>query len=148
MIRISSNITLFLKIFIPTFWIVFFSLFCIAILLDDDMMFFPSNPLIFKGIVLGFFLFFLFLLKFTLMKLKRVEIDNTYLYVSNYFKTYRFLLKDVSKVKTRDWLIFKTMHFHFQEKTSFGKKIHFILKESHLKTFLDNNENSIQLPTG
>jgi len=148
MIRISSNITLFLKIFLPTFWVVFFSLFSIAIMLDEDVMFFPSDPILFKAIVAGFFFFFLFLLRISLMKLKRVEIDNTYLYVSNYFKTYRFLLKDVAKVETRDWLVFKTMHFYFKEKTSFGKKILFILKESHLKEFLDKNENSIQLPTG
>ena len=57
MIRVSSNLTLVLKIFIPTMWIVFFGMLTVAILLADS----GDNPLfgnpIFK---LGAALFFIF----------------------------------------------------------------------------------------
>ena len=124
MTRISSNWTIFLKLFIPTFWIVFFGAFCIAVLLSK-----PGDILLFsktasKLLLLGGYFVFLGFLYLTVMRLHRVDYDDNSVYITNYFKTYRYPLQDLESIQLENYTLFKLIKLKFKGKTKFGTKIY------------------------
>ncbi|NJO86534.1 MAG: DUF4175 domain-containing protein, partial [Lewinella sp.] len=88
--RLSSNATLFLKIFLPFFWTTVVAMFTL-LLWFGPAHYFGGLPLqsLRWGMLLvlaaGAATFWLFF-----WPLKRVEADGDYLYVSNYFRTARY----------------------------------------------------------
>ena len=138
--RISSNSTLFLKIFLPTFWMVFFGIFTIAICFVSEVPFYGSIPAnVFKICTVAFFLAGSALLYFSLMQLMRVELDSQYLYASNYFKTYRYPYDSIEKIIERDLGLFHLTSIYLKEQGRFGKKISFLLDEEMWRDFLKKN---------
>lgn len=133
MLRLSSNMTLVLKVFIPTFWIVFFTLFLIAIFISDsEALPLFHFPLYRYGFV-AFYLLFLAFLYFTFIQLKRVDMDSESIYVTNYIKTYRYPLADIKSFKMVDNIIFKLGIIELHAKGKFGKKIYFYAKAVNAK---------------
>lgn len=134
--RISSSASLFLKIFVPTFWLVFFGAFLVAILISGD----DRDPLlgnwIFKAGVTGFYLTGGLILYFTLMQLKRVEFDREYLYVTNYFKTVRYLIEDIDWISETNLFIVHLGHVRLKAKGIFGKKITFLQSRQKFEDFV------------
>ncbi len=134
--RISSNATLFLKIFIPTIWMVFFSAFTVAIW-SADVPYFGPIPAIWMKLgltaflVLGATFFYL-----TLIQLKRVEMDELYVYASNYYNTYRYPYHNVEKITERDLMLFHIVRIYLKVPGKFGKKLTFLLDEAMFKDFL------------
>jgi hypothetical protein len=63
---------------------------------------------------------------FTVIKLKRVEADTDHIYVSDYFKTYRYLKTDTESIDTRNYYIFKVTTLTMKDKTKMGRKIKYI----------------------
>lgn len=134
--RISSNATLFLKIFIPTIWMVFFGLFTFAVWISEVPNFGPVPALWMKlGLAVFLLLGFLFFW-FTFLQLKRVELDEQYLYVSNYYKTARYTFDSIEKFTERDLGLFHIVSIHLKSPGHFGKKLTFLLDEAMLKDFL------------
>ena len=137
--RLSSNLTLFFKLFIPVFFTVFYGAFTLTLLLTDieDLGFLPYAWFPVSNLV--FYLACLLIMFVTVWKLKRVDADETYIYISNYFKTYRYAYSSIAKMDETSFLLFKIIIIRFREKTSFGKQI-FFLKESRLfNTFVEEN---------
>lgn len=137
--RISSNATLFLKIFIPTFWIVFFGIFTIAVWRLENTTFGPVSAQTMK---IGLTIFFLAgsgLLYLTLIQLKRVEMDELYVYASNYFKTYRYPFHNIKKITERDAGIFHLVRIHLKAPGKFGRTITFLLDEPMFRDFLEKH---------
>lgn len=143
--RISSNITLFLRIFVPTFWIVFFGIFTLAVLLSNVKQFPLFSFAYFKIGVALFFLIGLMLLYFTFMKLKRVELDNQFVYASNYFKTYRYPYHNVEKITERDLGLFYLVKIYLKEPGKFGSRITFIMDGAMLNDFFDKNPATAEI---
>lgn len=137
--RISSNITLFLKIFLPTFWLAFFGAFTIAVLLSNVDQFPLFNFLYFKLGLAAFFLAGIGLFYFSVIQLKRVELDEDFIYASNYFKTYRYPYNNIEKMTERDLGLFSLVKIHLIAPGKFGKRIPFILDEAMLNDFLGRN---------
>ncbi len=136
--RISSNWTLFLKIFLPNFWVVFFGLFTLAIWLTDIR----AGGFSGAGFRIGATLFFLAgcaVLYLTLWQLKRIELDEQYLYASNYFKTYRYSHHDIEKISERNLGIFRLVNVFLKSPGHFGSKITFLLDEAMLEDFLEKH---------
>ena len=133
--NISTGLTIFFKLFIPTFWIVFFGAFTIGLFVQNVRV---GNlpPGTFRIVALLFFLIGCTILYFTLMQLKRVDMDDDYMYVSNYFKTLRYPYEAIDKIKERDWLLFHTIHVSFRKKGKFGKRIVFLARSKKLSRFL------------
>ncbi|MBI1228171.1 MAG: hypothetical protein GC192_23255 [Bacteroidetes bacterium] len=136
--RISSNATLFLKIFIPTFWTVFFGAFTIAIWTVGDVPYFGPIPAIWMKLGLTAFLSlgvtFFYL---TFLQLKRVELDELYVYASNYYTTYRYPYHNVEKITERDMALFHLVRIYLKVPGKFGKKLTFLLDETMFKDFLE-----------
>ena len=105
--RVSTNLTLFYKFFVPIFWIVFFGSVTIAAVLSDNAIFgeFSGRP--FRIGLVFFFLSGLAMFGFTLMRLKRVEMSADHLYVTNYFKHLRYPYRDIEKIAESEFLIFR-----------------------------------------
>ncbi|MCB0570981.1 MAG: hypothetical protein KDC66_14500 [Phaeodactylibacter sp.] len=124
--RISTNLTLFYKLFIPVFWIVFFGSVTMAALLYTFEYVGNIPARTFRILVVAFYLSGLLLLAFTLMRLKRVEVDDSYFYVTNYFKTARYPFHNIEKVELSRFLIFRVATIHFHEAGIFGKRAAFV----------------------
>lgn len=135
------------KIFLPTFWMVFFGAFTIALWLVDTPYFgnIPAQPL--KIGVTIFFAAGTAGLYFSLMQLLRVDLDEGHLYVSNYFKTYRYTFSDIESIRERDLLFFHLVHIRLKGKGHFGTRISFLLDDAMLRAFFEKfPEAASQLP--
>lgn len=142
--RISSNLTLILKIFIPTLWMSFFGIFTAAVVLSKVGEFPLFNFLWFKLGLVAFFLAFTAFFYFTFMQLLRVELDKEFVYASNYFKTYRYPFHNVERMVEKDLGLFTLVKIHLKKPGKFGKKINFLLDEAMLKDFLEKNPEMVE----
>ncbi len=127
--NVSSEKTVFYKIFLPVIWIVFFGTLFVYILLSDEV----AERLAAGGGVYRLrisFLFFyftgiaMFLVFF--MNLKRVEMDADFVYVTNYFKIYKYPYHNVEKIQRGRFLFFRPTAVYFKKSGSFGKKVRFL----------------------
>ena len=137
--RISSNLTMLLKVILPILWTVFFGSFAVAFFISDP----ADTPVLynpfFKWGFLGTFLFFLVIIYFTFGRLVRVEMDDEFIYVSNYFKTYRYPIQNLKNIKEDDLILFKLIRFELVEKSRFGKRIPFLAARTRFNTFIEEH---------
>ncbi len=134
--RLSSNLTLFFKFFVPVFWIVFFGAFTIAVFVYRNEFYgaIPGQPLRIGAII--FFVSGLFMFYFTLMQLKRVEGNAEYFLVTDYFKTFRYTYDSIEKITESKFAFLKLATIHLKEKGSFGKRMFFITSSSRYEGFM------------
>lgn len=74
---------------------------------------------------LPFFAFLLSVSLWPLIKLKRVSVDNDFLYVSNYFNETRISIRDIYNVTENRWINFHPVTIHLRSPSEFGRKIVF-----------------------
>ncbi len=141
MIRISSNSTLFLKIFIPIFWTVFFGAVILAMFshsgfnkaLNEWMKGLPYVFLaVFLAVVLALYL--------TVWKLKRVECDEFFFFVTNYFKTARYPYHQIENISETGFFSFTIVDIELKTKGIFGKRIFFLGRNSTLNQLYNKKE--------
>ena len=133
--QVSSNLTLVLKIFFPTFWLVFFGLLAIAVWLSSTE---PGDMLGRIDLKLGVTAFFLTgaaLLYFTFLQLKRVEMDGEFIFATNYFKSVRYPWADVEKILQQPFLGFYIVYVHLKAPGSFGRKLIFLASRTRWRLF-------------
>lgn len=133
--RVSTNLTLFYKFFMPVFWIVFFGSMTVAAFIYDNAYYgeIPGGP--FRIGLVIFFLSGVVMFMFTLMRLKRVEMGAEGMYVTNYFKHLRYPYEDIEKIAESEFLIFKVVTIHLRAKGTFGKKFTFIASRDRYGEF-------------
>ena len=141
MIRISSSLTLGLSVFIPVFWYIFFGCFTIFLFFidNDDLPF--SNPMMVRLSFLIFFLVFGFLIYYFLVKLKRVEIEDEFVYVTNYFTTIKIHISKIVRISEFSFFGFQRIKLILQSPTIYGKKIRFVCNAANYKLFKDHIRN-------
>ena len=91
----------------------------------------------------GFLLFLTFLL-LTIMRLKRVDFAEDGIYVSNYFKTFRYKYEDIAKIKENNLGLFILGTIVLKEKGSFGKNIYLLISKIHYEAFLEKHPDKFQ----
>ncbi len=124
--RLSTNMTLFFRFFLPIMWIVILGSTTIAIwFAGQDVLGGIGTPEVRWG-ALVFYLSGVALLGLTLMRLKRVESDQEYLVVTNYFKTVRYPWRDVDKIKERKVLFLELVTIELKAPGRFGRRLHFL----------------------
>lgn len=134
--RVSSNLTLFFKIFIPVFWSVFFGAMLIAFFVNKTEFFFNTANFRIGAIV--FYLSGLIMYYFMLFRLKRVELDDEFAYVSNYFKTFRYPWRNIIEIQETSFIIFTICTMKLKEGGYFGEKIVFIASRNHYKKYMES----------
>lgn len=137
--NVSSSLTLFMKIIIPVFWGVFFGTLTLAFLLADHVAVSFMSMRNFRIFMLAFFLLGMLFLYWAVMRLKRVEMDEHFIYVSNYFKHYKYPFHNVEKIVESDYLMFRSMHVHFKEAGYFGEKVSFVAHRHRFNDFMNDN---------
>ncbi|MEM8525754.1 MAG: hypothetical protein AAGG68_14020 [Bacteroidota bacterium] len=146
MTRLSSNWTLFYKFFIPTFWTVLIGACVVATWVMKISLFPGVSYLVFGiGLTAIYTLVLLAMYLFTL-RLKRVEIDENYVYITNYFKNYRYPHQDIDFIKSPDRPLLSIATIHLKAAGSLGRKIKYLEVRGWLREFLRKNpENNISV---
>ena len=137
--HLSSSWTIFLRLFIPVFWMVFFGSFAAAIFIYRDEMGpvlgQPFAPWIFLACYLSGIAF----IYLTFWRLYRVDADDAFFYVTNYFKTYKYPFHQIVQIEEQALGSFPLLSLHFSRKFSFGKNIWFIANKKKLQLFLEEH---------
>jgi hypothetical protein len=125
---LSSNNTLFWRIFVPTFGTVFFTGLLLAFWFTnmDD---FDLATNTFWGLRIAFTLLWVVWLVFiyrTLLKLKRVDASDTHIYVTNYWTTVRYPWEEIKATTERKRLGKRIVTFHLNVPGRFGERISFL----------------------
>ncbi|MBX2929453.1 MAG: hypothetical protein KF852_16600 [Saprospiraceae bacterium] len=133
--RVSSNLTLFLLLFFPVFSLTILSAFTIAVWsYRFDYYGALSGPVLRIGVLifLGLMLAVFYL---TVWRLKRVELDEQFFYVTNYFRHVRYPYHQVNQIKITDWGLFRTIRISLKSPGSFGRHIVFLPSGRVLEDF-------------
>lgn len=144
MYHLSSSWTIFFRLFLPVYWIVFFGSFALAMFLyRDEMGPVLGNPLA-SWIFLACYLLGIAFIYFTFWRLYRVDADNEFIYVTNYFKTYKYPFHQIKAIDEQDLLIFALITIRFTQRFSFGKRISFLANRKKLQEFLQENGEGLR----
>ncbi len=134
--RVSSQLTIVLRIALPTIW--FTTLLSLTILLGwavrgKAQVF--TNPFVWLGLlfVLGTGIAFIY---FILWRVYRVDMDERFVYISNYFKTFKYPFTHVDNIKDSDFLPGRIFKITLKSKGSFGKEIYFLASQKLWKDFV------------
>ena len=143
--RVSSQFTIVLRIVIPTVW--FTTILSIVILLGWAVrgkagLF--ANPFIWIGLLLILVCGYA-LVKFFLWRFYRVDLDRQYVYVSNYFKTYRYPYSEIESISDSKTLPGRVFLITLKSKGSFGRKIYFLAAQILWQDFLKENPGLIEM---
>lgn len=126
-IMLSTNTTLFWRVFVPVFSTVFWGGFAVAFLLTDiDELYLPVNALLARSTTLLFLLVWVLLMRRTLWRLKRVDADDTHLYVTNYWTTARYPWPDVENIEEKKRMGRRIVNLHLRAPGRFGRVISFL----------------------
>ncbi|HMQ64365.1 MAG TPA: hypothetical protein PKE06_27020 [Flavilitoribacter sp.] len=133
--RVSTNLTLFFKFFVPIFWIVLFGSFTVAVLAlnYDHYGDFRGGP--FRIGTLVFYVSGVIMLLFTLLRLKRVEMDSEFIFATNYFKYARYPYHQVEKISESSFLFLKVVRVTLKTAGIFGKSFMFIASNNRYRAF-------------
>lgn len=137
--RLSSQLTIVLRIALPTIWLT--AIISIVILLSWAVrgkagLF--GNPFIWIGLLLILGSGFAFV-KLVLWRFYRVDMDTKYVYVSNYFKTYKYPFSEVDYIRDSKTLPGRVFCICLKSKGSFGQHIYFLAAQSLWQDFLKEN---------
>lgn len=135
-VNVSSNWTLFLKIFFPIFWGVFFGAMTIAFWLTDSTSIGNMSIFNFRLLMTSFFITGMLVLYFSLMQLKRVEVNEHFLYITNYKDTARYPFHNVEKLEEANYFLFKIVKVYLKTPGIFGKKMIFLSNSFRLQEVL------------
>ncbi|MDX1684515.1 MAG: hypothetical protein R3275_04715 [Saprospiraceae bacterium] len=143
MIKLSSSITIFLKLFFPLFWLIFFGSLTLAIWISTPAGLDYTRPY-FKWLWTLIFLAWTAVLYFTVFKIKRVEGGHEGLHVSNYFKHIFIPLTDIRSFEETSFGPFLLVKVHFMRPTLFGRRIFFIASKARFSIFVRENADRIK----
>jgi len=143
--RVSSQLTIVMRIVLPTVWLT--TILSIIILLGWAIrgkagLF--GNPYIWIGLLLiiGSGLAFIRLL---LWRFYRVDMDARHVYVSNYFKTYKYPFSEVNFISDSKALPGRVFCINLKSRGSFGTKIYFLASQVLWLDFLKEHPGLFEL---
>ncbi|HKK88819.1 MAG TPA: hypothetical protein VJ917_08210 [Saprospiraceae bacterium] len=133
MIRVSSNSTMFLRFFVPIVWIVFFGAISLAMVFHRGFQ--NAMAEIHTALVPGLIVLYLLTvgaLALTIMRLKRIECDELFLYASNYFKTARYPYHQIKDIREQSFFGVPLVDVELKKKGVFGRRLFFIGRQATL----------------
>ena len=134
--NVSSSFSVILKFALPTCWIVFFGAITVALWFVNSGPVAGMEASVFRMIMTIFFMLGVAILYWAVMGLKRVEMDEHFFYVTNYFKNIRYPYHQIEKMEEKDYYFFRTIHIYLKQPGQFGKKITFIPGRINFDQFL------------
>jgi hypothetical protein len=137
--QLSSSWTLAFRIFLPTFWIAFFGTFFFAVLFTDKNQIGQISMNGLRWGLLAFILVFMFIFWKTVLRLKRIDADSEYVYVTNFFKNIRYPHADVQKIELSKGIIFNYGTLVLKGSGKFGSRILFLASWKRVEIFIAEN---------
>ena len=132
----SASATLFWRVFVPIFGTVFLLGFALAaMLISGENLYLPFPTLWFRLGAVGLLIGWLLLVKNTIWRLKRVDVNETHFFVTNYWQTIRYPWSDISHISESFRMGKKLNHLHLKASGRFGQVISF-LPASQFQDFL------------
>jgi hypothetical protein len=126
-IQLSSNATLFWRVFMPVFGTVFITGLLLVFFLTDPDDLYLSYPIWIARIVLIILsLGWIWFIRRTLWRLKRVDANDTHFFVTNYWQTVRYPWQDLSSFEEKTKLGRRVVNFKLHQSGRFGQKISFL----------------------
>lgn len=132
--EISSKQTFFLKIILPFFFVALITTVTFGII--------SSSP---KGAVVTIVVLFpviglvgISAMYLTVMRYKKVSVDDEFLYVSNYRKEIKIPLWNIADAKEIKWIRTRPIAIYLKTDSEFGRKIVFMPKFNGFRVFADN----------
>ncbi len=124
--RVSSQLTIFIRIALPTIWLatVISLIVLLTIAVRGKAQVF-TNPIVWGTTIFILGSGFAFI-KYILWKIYRVDMDRRNIYVSNYFKTYKYPFSDIASIARGSFMPGRIYKVTFKAKGSFGHHIHFL----------------------
>ncbi|MEY3241000.1 MAG: hypothetical protein RIR11_2438 [Bacteroidota bacterium] len=124
---LSSTATLFWRLFVPVFSTVLLTVAALVFWLTPEDDLYLSYPALWARLgitaVLAGWIYFMYN---TLTRLRRVDADDTHLYVTDYWKTARYPWSEVEKKTESKRLGRRIASFHLKGAGIFGSKISFL----------------------
>lgn len=133
--RLSTNLTLFLKIFIPVFWAVVLGLTTVMVWINPGQFAEQEGFISFRWAITFLFVTGMGAYSLAFLPLKRVEWDAEFLYATNYFKTVRYPWHNLAAFRQSRFLLFKFVTIELVTPGTFGKDIRFIASNRQLRKF-------------
>lgn len=130
MIRLSANSTLFFKVFLPVFFIVFYGLFSVFLFMDEVSPIGKQSWVPYSNLV--FYLSIVFIFYKTVWPLVRVECGPDGFVVTNYRQTYKYTYDSIKTFGIARLFIWKIGLIEFHSKSKFGAHISFIIDQRKL----------------
>lgn len=134
--RVSSQLTIFLRIALPTIWLT--AILSLVVLLGFAVsgkagLF--ANPFlwIILLIILGSGAAFIY---FILWKFYRVDMDAKFIYVTDYFRTFRYAFEDVAQIRDSNVFPGRVFVIRLKSKGTFGREIHFLASQKLWTDFI------------
>lgn len=141
--RVSTNLTLFFKFFIPVFYTVLMGAITTAAWLSESTYFRDASMNSLRwgltfALITGVAVYAL-----TLLPLMRVEMNEQFIYASNYFKAARYPWHNVEQIRESRFLILTLVTIQLKVPGQFGKRLRFLasnrlfrdFKEQHVPLF-------------
>lgn len=128
LINLSSNKTLFWRVFVPIFGTVFLGVLTLAyVFTTHEQVYTPFLPNLWaKGLVMLVLSGWLYFVWRALWRLHRVDADDTHLYITNYWTTVRYPWADVRALEEKRRLGQRIVNIHLRAPGRFGQKIAFL----------------------
>ena len=141
--RVSSQGTIILRVALPTAWLTL--IFSITVLLGWTIRGKAglwANPFIWISLLVILGTGFVFI-KFLLWRLYRIDMDDRFLYISNYFKTYKYDLADIESIVDSKILPGRVFRIRLKSKGSFGRNIYFLAAQSLWKDYIETHQQQM-----
>lgn len=131
MIRLSSNFTLFYKIFLPVFFMILYGLFTVFLFFTNDS---PLSAIPWvKYSNLIFYLAVLLIMYKSIFQLYRVDCSHEEFIVTNYRTAYKYSYDSIESFNQTNFLLFTLATIRFKSPSSFGSRVSFLLDKNGLK---------------
>lgn len=132
--ELSSKQTFLLKIILPIFFVAMLMTVFAGIIISSKKVELLPLLIIFPLIgLVGIFAMYL-----TVMRYKKVAVDDEFLYVSNYRTEIKIPVSNIADVTEIKWVRTRPITIHLKSDSEFGRKIVFTSKMNGFRVFADN----------
>ena len=145
---VSSRWTFLLKLAFPLLWLIVMGGITVLVLISPlDSIKEPFSPMAAKSLVGSFFFLILALFYFLFGSAKWVGMTDTHLYVSNFFKSFKYTYESIASFEETNMLLFTKVTLHFHQPGKFGKSVSFI-RSHYWKYFLEKYPQVLEVIKG
>lgn len=145
---VSSRWTFLLKLAFPLLWLIIMGGISILILVSPlESIKEPFSPMAAKSLVLSFFLLVLVIFYYLFGSCKWVGMTDTHLYVSNFFRNFKYTHDSIASFEETNMLLFTKVTLHFHQAGQFGKSVSFI-RSHYWKYFLEKHPQVLETIKG